>query len=99
MDLHKALIYYCRENKAPYFVGETYDTLRWDSDNIPKPTEAELEQAWEDYLVFRAANQYRDQRAKEYPSIADQFDSIYHGGLDDWKASIKAIKDKYPKPS
>ena len=41
--------------------------------------------------------QYKEQRAAEYPSIADQLDTLYHGGLDAWKAQIKTIKDKYPK--
>ena len=36
-------------------------------------------------------------RAKDYPSIADQLDKIYHSGLDEWKKVIKATKDKYPK--
>ena len=36
-------------------------------------------------------------RRKEYPSIADQLDDIYHNGIDAWKATIKTTKDKYPK--
>ena len=36
-------------------------------------------------------------RAKDYPSIADQLDKIYHSGLDEWKKVIKTTKDKYPK--
>ena len=36
-------------------------------------------------------------RRNEYPSIADQLDDIYHNGIDAWKATIKTIKDKYPK--
>jgi hypothetical protein len=42
-------------------------------------------------------NTYKYQRAKEYPSIADQLDTLYHSGLDAWKAQIKTVKDKYPK--
>ena len=38
-------------------------------------------------------------REKEYPSIADQLDEIYHYGIDSWKAKIKVTKDKYPKES
>ena len=37
-------------------------------------------------------------RAEEYPSWEDQLDKIYWNGIDAWKADIKAIKDKYPKP-
>ncbi len=43
-------------------------------------------------------NSYKHQRAREYPSYADQFDILYHGGYDAWKASIDAVKTKYPKP-
>ena len=42
---------------------------------------------------------YAQLRAAEYPSFADQFDLLYHGGYDAWKAAIQAVKDKYPKPS
>ena len=44
-----------------------------------------------------AATKYQRDRAAEYPSIEDQLDDIYHNGIDGWKATIKAIKDKYPK--
>jgi hypothetical protein len=43
------------------------------------------------------AKAYQGQRAAEYPSIADQLDTLYHGGFDAWKATIQAVKDKYPK--
>mgnify|MGYP003653307786 CR=1 FL=1 len=42
-------------------------------------------------------NKYQRDRAKEYPSIVDQLDDIYHNGIDSWKATIKITKDKYPK--
>jgi len=40
---------------------------------------------------------YQEKRVAEYPSIGDQLDDIYHNGLTKWKATIKVIKDKYPK--
>mgnify|MGYP006235876247 FL=1 len=40
---------------------------------------------------------YKDKRESEYPLIQDQLDDIYHNGIDGWKKTIKAIKDKYPK--
>ena len=43
------------------------------------------------------AKEYQRKRASEYPSIADQLDDLYHNGIDGWKETIKAIKDKYPK--
>ena len=47
-----------------------------------------------DEVVYRV---WADVRAKAYPSIADQLDTIFHGGLDAWKAEIQAVKTKYPK--
>ena len=45
-----------------------------------------------------AAVEYQRLRKEEYPSWEDQLDKIYHLGIDAWKADIKVIKDKYPKP-
>ena len=66
-----------------------------------KPTETEcndglkaLQDAWD-----LENDSYKSQRKAEYPSIQDQLDDIYHNGIDAWKATIKATKDKYPKPS
>jgi hypothetical protein len=42
-------------------------------------------------------NAYKYKRAAEYPSIPDQLDLLYHGGMDAWKTAIQAVKDKYPK--
>jgi hypothetical protein len=42
-------------------------------------------------------NAYQRSRAEAYPSMADQLDDIYHNGVDAWKLTIKAVKDKYPK--
>lgn len=41
---------------------------------------------------------YKYQRAAAYPSFADQFDLLYHGGYDAWKAAIDQVKQEYPKP-
>ena len=69
-------------------------------DGGSKPTEKEctdglaaLQAEWE-----LENNSYKSQRRAEYPSIEDQLDDIYHNGIDAWKATIKTIKDKYPKP-
>ena len=43
------------------------------------------------------AMQYIEKRKKEYPEIKQQLDDIYHNGIDEWKKTIKAVKDKYPK--
>ena len=40
---------------------------------------------------------YQELRAAAYPSIADQLDTIYHSGIDAWKAEITTVKQEYPK--
>jgi len=51
---------------------------------------ATLKSEWEN-------KKYQRNRAEAYPSIEDQLDDLYHNGIDGWKKTIKAIKDKYPK--
>jgi len=69
--------------------NEDYDSIKWLNDTTPI-SKADIEAK---YTEIEA----QDNRRKEYPSIADQLDDIYHNGIDDWKATIKAVKDKYPK--
>lgn len=47
--------------------------------------------------AVEAALTYAQKRAAEYPSFADQFDLLYHGGMDAWKEAIDTVKNKYPK--
>jgi adenylosuccinate synthase len=43
------------------------------------------------------SKKYQRDRAKTYDPIPEQLDQIYHD-IDGWKARIKSVKDKYPKP-
>jgi|688.fasta_scaffold921282_2 hypothetical protein len=43
--------------------------------------------------------EYIEQRQLAYPSTNDQWDILYHQGFDAWKAVIKEVKDRYPKPT
>ena len=68
-------------------------------DGGSKPTESDctaglaaLQAAWD-----LENDSYKSKRRAEYPSLVDQLDDIYHNGIDAWKATIKTIKDKYPK--
>tara|TARA_R100001480_G_scaffold97593_1_gene102215 strand:- start:263 stop:559 length:297 start_codon:yes stop_codon:yes gene_type:complete len=58
-----------------------------------KAVEAKAKELQADY----DAKEYQRKRASEYPSTADQLDDLYHNGIDGWKETIKAIKDKHPK--
>ena len=42
---------------------------------------------------------YNDKRVREYPSIGDQLDALFHAGVfpAEMAAQIQAVKDKYPK--
>ena len=46
-------------------------------------------------------DQYKYDRAAEYPAIGDQLDALFHAGVfpADMAAAIQAVKDKYPKES
>ena len=43
---------------------------------------------------------YRDDRAGEYPSLADQLDALWKGGEQEqqMRDKIMSVKEKYPKP-
>ena len=47
---------------------------------------------------LEAAVKYQLDRRNKYPSIQDQLDKMYHDGFDAWQETIKAVKDKHPKP-
>lgn len=89
-----------RPGASFHIKDDLYDTLQWyDSDSTP-PTEAEisarqaqLQQAW-------AADEYQRKRAREYPSLGDQLDALYHAGVfpKDMADRIAAVKARYPKP-
>ena len=76
--------------------GEDYNQITWHNGTTPiseadiKAKQAELQTAYDN-------KEYQRKRAEEYPTIKDQLDDIYHNGIDGWKTTIKAVKDKYPK--
>jgi len=78
------------------FVIEGGKIVTWYTDD-PKPSEEEIVQKVAELEYQEEVNEYQRQRAAEYPSYADQFDQIFHEGVDAWKASIQEVKDKYPK--
>lgn len=43
---------------------------------------------------------YREKRAAEYPSLADQLDAMWKGGdaAAEMQKTVQAVKEKYPKP-
>ena len=76
-------------NPDAEFTFNDIDNITWLNDTTPI-SKSDIEQK----IIER---DYIDKRVKEYPSIVDQLDDIYHNGIDGWKTTIKAVKDKYPK--
>lgn len=97
MDLTKALVS-LKPGAQWVLRGNEYAGLEWLDTEQTKPTEAELTAEVARLDAEYIANQYQRDRAAAYPSFADQFDTLYHGGYDAWKASIDAVKAEFPKP-
>ena len=85
------------EPNAKFSVDKEANSLTWTSGTQPSDSAIETEMARLDAL--HTTNAYQRNRAAEYPSIGDQLDALYHAGVfpSDMTATIKAVKDKYPK--
>ena len=83
------------EGNPPY----TYESLIINDDSIEKPTKEFLESELLKIQNEWDARQYARDRYKEYPSIRDQLDYIYHNSITKWKSDmVKPVKDAHPKP-
>ena len=90
MNLHKAIR--AIHSDAVTINGNTQETI------VAKDSSGnEVSINWTQVNAWTDPEQYKIDRAYEYPSIEDQLDDIFHNGIDGWKATIQAIKDKYPK--
>ena len=83
------------KHEAIYKTNSTVVTIRgddaFDAQGNPVAYDMAVVQAYID------ANSYKEKRANAYPSITDQLDILYHSGFDTWKASIQAVKERFPK--
>ena len=81
------------------FTGPTYAEMEWlePEGGQTKPTEEEVVQKIAELTYQQEVEVYKEQRAAEYPPYADQFDQIFHDGIDAWKATILEVKRRYPK--
>ena len=78
--------------------NKVYENLVIHDDSKDKPTKKSLEDELKRMQDEFDAQDYARDRAKAYPSFADQFDQIFHEGIDSWKETIQAVKDAHPKP-
>jgi len=89
-SLHKAI--YTIHKNVKSIQGETEENI------IAKDIDGnEVNVNWNAVNSWTDPDKYKIDRKKEYPLIMEQLDDIYHNGIDGWKETIKAIKDKYPK--
>jgi len=76
--------------------AEDFEQITW-KDGITPISKADIQAKQAELQTAFDAKEYQRDRKKEYPSMADQLDDIYHNGINGWKATIKVTKDKYPK--
>lgn len=75
------------------------ENLEWNRENeLPPPTQKEIVEEAQRLQQQYELNEYQRLREREYPSIQDQLDTLYHQGYDGWKAMVDEVKNKYPKP-
>jgi len=74
--------------------GDDINTLVWHDNN---PTNITNQQILTKQSELQLLEDVYENRRKDYGTIVDQLDEIYHSGLDAWKTRISNIKQKYPK--
>ena len=93
MDLHKA-IKTIHTNAVVIRGNDQNDIVAKDS------SDNDIAINWTQVNAWINQNQYKIDRAEEYPSIQDQLDMQYWdkvNGTNTWQDAINAVKNKYPK--
>ena len=85
------------KHKAIYALNSSVVTIRGDiaydvNDNIVSYNETAVQ-------TYISNHTYISKRATEYPSIGDQLDALWKGGVaaEEMLAKVQAVKLKYPK--
>lgn len=78
--------------------------VEWINPSVAPVTDEEIQTELDRLLSVYDANEYKRQRAQEYPGLGDQLDMLWHaidnGTLNktsDFYTTIKAVKDAIPK--
>ena len=77
--------------------GNDYDRIEWLDKSQTKPTEEDVVRKVAELKYMDEINQYQRDRKEAYPSAGDQFDRIFHDGVEAWKSDIQGIKNVYPR--
>ena len=86
---------------AEVSVGTFDQQIEW---HKPEAAPVTLEQIQAEQQRLQQAydwNEYQRNRAREYPTIQEQLDALYHAGVfpAEMAAKIRAVKEKYPRYS
>ena len=73
------------------------DDITWMDSVQTQPTDTEIRNEVVRLSYLEEVEEYKRVRELAYPSSGEQFDKIFHDGVDAWKANIQAIKDAHPK--
>ena len=80
------------------------EIIEWHSE-LPQPTQEAIDQAKIDWQAEQNANQYKRDRAAEYPSIEALVVALWEGVVEERMSAVTAleairqeIKSRYPKP-
>ena len=80
------------------FTIDSDGVYHWENwENKTVPTQEEIESKKNELDLEWEKLKYQRDRAEAYDPIPEQLAQIYHD-MDGWKAKIKSIKVKYPKP-
>ena len=87
-------------NKAEVTVNaDDINQITWHNGTTPIPAN-EILAKQQELITEYNSKQYQRDRAKDYPSLADQLDMQYWdkiNGTNKWQQAINAVKQKYPK--
>lgn len=77
------------------------EQIEWLSEDIPRPSDADIQRVAQELQNKYESTQYQRQRALEYPPITEYIDGVVKGDqaqIDAYIAACQAVKAKYPKP-
>jgi len=94
-DIIKSILAINPNAKATVY-SEDGENIVWDSGTTPI-SKSDILAKQKELQADYDSKAYQRSREAEYPYIKDQLDDLYHNGIDGWKTTIKAIKDKHPK--
>lgn len=84
-----------------------YNTLKWYSPHVEKPTEEEIREKFDELVEEYEKQKYRFERYRQYLTVEEQLNQLWDDmnagiipGKEDsaWFQQIKEIKDSVPKP-